>query len=307
VRRVHVLVTGAAGFLGRHAVRRLLDRGDTVTGVDRLAIPAGDGSARHLVEDVTAAGGRWRAVAAQVDAVLHLAARPGVRSCGTEVEADRARDILGTTTEVLTTTPPSTAVVVTSSSAVYGEAPPDRGSAEGDPLRPLGSYGRWKVAVEDACARRRERGGLVSVARPFTVAGPGQRPDMAVARWLDAVLAGRPVQVLGGLDRGRDVSDVDDVVTGLVALLDAGARDRLSCTVNLGAGAPRSHAEVLDAVARVTGRAVEVEIVPAHPADPVRTHADPSLAERLLGLVPRTDLDTVVARQLAARLTPAAA
>ncbi|MGF1646555.1 MAG: NAD-dependent epimerase/dehydratase family protein [Kineosporiaceae bacterium] len=307
---MHVLVTGSAGFLGRHAARALAARGDLVTGVDRrpdASAARGDRRTRHLVEDLTSPGGRWRAVAAEADAVLHLAARPGVRGAGAELEACRSADILTAAVEVLAAAPPEVPVVVASSSAVYGEAPAGRGSREDDPLRPRGSYGRWKLAVEQACAERAGRGGLVSVARPFTVAGPGQRPDMALSRWLEAVTAGRPVEVLGGLDRSRDISDVTDVVAGLVALVDDGVRHRRSCTVNLGAGHPRTHAEVLDAVGRITGRRVAVRLRPAHPDEVAHTRSDPARARRLLGLDPSTDLDDLVRRQLAAATASRAA
>ncbi|MGF1662665.1 MAG: NAD-dependent epimerase/dehydratase family protein [Kineosporiaceae bacterium] len=296
---MEVLVTGAAGFLGSHLTESLARRGDTVTGVDRRVAPPVPWG-RHLVEDVVAGGGTWRREAAAADAVVHLAARPGVRAAEAGVEAARRRDILDSTRAVMAATPLRTPLIVVSSSAVYGDAPTGRGSREDDPLRPVGSYGQWKLRVEALCSRRRAQGGLVSVARPFTVAGPRQRPDMAVSRWLSDALAGRPATVLGGLDRTRDVSDVDDVTAGLLALVDRGVHDRLGVTVNLGPGTPRSHADVLDAVARVTGTGVDVVVRPSHPDEVRHSCADPSLARDVLGIDPHTDLDDVVGRQLSA-------
>lgn len=297
-----VVVTGAAGFLGGHAVTRLLERGDEVVAVDRRPVPhdLAERVRTVLREDLTDPTGRWRVHVRRADAVLHLAARPGVRDGGEAVEGARQRDILGSTRALAEGVPDDVPLVAVSSSAAYGEAPHGRGSREDDPLRPVGSYARWKSAAEEVCARRRDRGGLVSIARPFTVAGPGQRRDMAVDRWLRAAVAGEPAQVMGGLDRARDVTDVADVVTGLVRLLDIGVHDRHAATVNLGAGRPRTHREVIESVVRVTGRPLATVIVPAHPDEVTRTHADTATAARLLGLAPSTDLDGLLERQLAA-------
>ena len=86
-------------------------------------------------------------------------------------------------------------LLVTSSSSVYGGARCDRPGGEGDRLAPRGEYATSKVATEERCATRAARGGLVCVARPFTVAGKGQRSDMALARWLEAGRRGAPLVV----------------------------------------------------------------------------------------------------------------
>lgn len=302
-----VLVTGAAGFIAGHVIRALLDRGDQVHGVDRLPAHGPDTTAyTHLQADLTTSR-VWHHAARRADAVIHLAARPGVRSDGHhnqqgggDVERERARDILGTAESVLAATPLRTPVVVTSSAAVYGEGHRARGSREDDPLRPRGGYGRWKLAVEARCAERSAAGGLVSVARPFSVAGPGQRPDMAISRWLAAVTTGGPVTVLGDLARSRDVTAVEDVTAGLVALLDAAVVDGRGGTVNLGAGRPRTHREVLDAMERVCERPARIERRPPHPDDVRHTWADPTRAADLIGWQPHHDLDDLLRRQLQA-------
>src|SRR5918994_165350 len=139
--------------------------------------------------------------------------------------------------------PRGTPLVVTSSSSVYGGAA-GRPSHEDDPLRPLGGYARSKAAVERLCARRLAAGGLVTVARPFTVAGEGQRPDMALARWIAAVRARRPVPVLCSPGRTRDVTDVRDVVRAL----RLAAERRVAGPLNVGTGRPRTLAELAAAV-----------------------------------------------------------
>lgn len=288
-----VVVTGAAGFLGGHLVDALAAAGYDVVAVDRATPrtppPVGARSLRADVLDAVTAD-----AVRDASAVFHLAGRPGVRDSGPEVEAARHRDNVLATAAVLAAAPSGVPVVVTSSSSVYGGAAA-RPSREDDDLRPRGGYARSKVAVEELCARRREAGGAVAVVRPFTVAGPGQRADMAIATWTDAVLAGTPVRLLGGARRSRDITDVADVVRALVALADLG----LGRTVNIGTGTAHTHAQILDAVCAAVGRPALVLDEPAGADEAVATLADTTLCERLLGWRPVTDLGDVVRRQVA--------
>jgi nucleoside-diphosphate-sugar epimerase len=128
------------------------------------------------------------------------------------------------------------------------------------------------------------------VARPFTVIGEGQRPDMALSRWIAAARQGRPLRVLGSLDRTRDFTDVRDVARALAALRGA------SGVVNIGAGSPHRLGDAVDAVGTVLGAEPVVEVVPAAPEEVPDTWADPSRLAELTGIVPVTDLVDAVAR-----------
>jgi nucleoside-diphosphate-sugar epimerase len=292
-----VVVTGAAGFLGSALVSALAARGDRVVAVDRRPVPARPG-VRPLTADLLDADEAVAAALRAAEAVFHLAGRPGVRDSGPAADAARARDNVRATAAVLRQVPPRTPLVVTSSSSVYGGAR-GRPSAERDPLRPLGGYARSKAVVEALCAARAAAGGAVTVARPFTVAGPGQRPDMAVARWLAAVRAGRPVTILGSPARTRDVTDVRDVVRALVL---AAERD-VPGALNVGTGRPHTLADLAAAVCAAAGAPVEVLVRPAGAEEPPATWADTGRIGRLLGFVPRTDLAALVREQMSA--TPA--
>jgi nucleoside-diphosphate-sugar epimerase len=226
------------------------------------------------------------------DAVFHLAGRPGVRDTG--AEAARRRDNVAATAAVLAAVPRDTPLVVTSSSSVYGGAA-GRPSREGDPLRPLGGYARSKAAMEALCRSR-----PVAVLRPFTVAGEGQRPDMALARWIAAVRAGRPVEVYGSPARTRDVTDVRDLVRAARAAAERG----VAGPVNVGTGRPRTLAELAAAVGRAVGAPVELVVRPAAAVEPAGTWADTTRCAAALGFVPHTDLDALVRRQAAARPRP---
>jgi nucleoside-diphosphate-sugar epimerase len=170
-----------------------------------------------------------------------------------------------------------------------------------DRLQRRGGYARSKVALERRCCQRAAGGGLVAVARPFTVAGEGQRPDMAIARWLAAVGRGQPIRILGGPDRTRDATDVADVTVGLVRMAEAG----VAGAVNLGSGVGHRLGDLAATVGAVVGQRPRLVLEPAGPAEPVATLADTHRCRRLLGFVPVTDLAALIARQAAAGPTPA--
>lgn len=290
-----VVVTGAAGFIGRAVVAALRDRGRDVVGIDRRtwAPAAGERVIRASLED---GGADVRDALLDADAVIHLAGCPGVRDLTPDIALRRHRDNVLAGEVVLTQVPLATPVVVASSSSVYGGSVDGRASGEDDRLRPRGGYARSKVVLEERCAARRARGGLVGVVRPFTVAGEGQRPDMAISRWLAAADEGRPLTVLGSLDRVRDVTDVRDVAEGIVRAAERG----LATTVNLGTGVPRPLQDLVAAVALATGSSPVVRVRPAATEEVPATRADTRRCAALLGFVPHTDLSALVARQLAA-------
>jgi nucleoside-diphosphate-sugar epimerase len=298
---VRVVVTGSSGFIGTHLVGQLADRGADVVGLDRrLPLPGAPGE--HLPVELTDPGTRNRITAElrRADVVFHLAGRAGVRDCGPAVDSARRRGNGLAAVTVVGLTPPTTPLIVTSSSSVYGGAEVRNGEAvpshETDPLHPRGGYARSKVLVERLCAQRRARGGLVTVARPFTVAGPGQRPDMARARWIRAALDGAPAHVLGSLERRRDTTDVRQVAR---ALADLAAHPDLD-VVNIGTGTTVRLGDMLSAVVRAVARPVEIVFEPADREEPAVTRAHTARLERQLGWVPETDLDELVQAQVAA-------
>ena len=289
-----VVVTGAAGFIGRHLVAALAARGQTVVGIDRREAMPWD-AAVQIVADLAEQGdGVVDDVLRTADAVFHLAAFPGVRDTGKRADERRQRDNVDATRRVTDAVPLATPLVVTSSSSVYGGST-GAPCTETDMLRPRGRYAESKVEAERACARRVSRGGLVAVARPFTVAGEGQRPDMAIARWIEATRRGRPLAVYGGLARQRDITDVRHVVEGLIRMAEGNVRS----TVNLGTGSAVTLQQIISAVEAAVGVPATTEIVPAADVEPAATLADTTRCEQLLGFVPTTDITDLVARQAA--------
>lgn len=291
------VVTGSAGFVGRNLVDELVARGYWVTGIDRQPVASGTGYG-HVTADLAtgAAHGRLAEIAAESDVVFHLAARPGVRSEGPHVARMRERDNVTATRNLLSSTPADIPVVAASSSSVYGGSRPGVASREDDPLRPRGGYALSKVAMERLCEERRARGGLVAVLRPFTVAGEGQRRDMAFSLWLEALRNGEPIRIFGSEQRSRDITDIREAVQGFIR---AGER-RLNETVNLGTGVGHTLIEMATTLMDVSGRSGEVVYHPASPVEVDATCADTGLCRELLGFVPTTDLPGLLARQIAA-------
>lgn len=291
-----VVVTGSAGFLGRAVVARLLADGRTVLGVDRNpAVPLGPRH-RTLHADLVDADPAVTTAIREAEGVLHLAGCPGVRDARADAALHRHRDNVLATAVVLRAAGRQVPVVTATSSSVYGGAVSGRPCREDDPLNPRGGYAASKAAAEALCRDHNAAGGHVVVARPFTVAGEGQRPDMALSLWIDAARDGRPVRVFGSLDRTRDVTDVRDVARALTALLGAGAPG----PVNIGTGTARRLGEMVEAIAAVLDVDVDVRVEPAGPEEVPDTRADTRRLAALIGFVPRTDLIEVITRQVAA-------
>lgn len=292
-----VVVTGSAGFVGRAVVARLLEAGREVVGIDRRGgIPSGVPGHTELHADLLGADGVAAAAIREASGVIHLAGCPGVRDSRSDVAWHRHRDNVLATAAVLGAAGRGTTVVAATSSSIYGGSTGGRACAESDPLRPRGGYAASKALSEGLCRDHNEAGGRVVIARPFTVAGEGQRPDMALAIWIEAARNGRPLRILGGPERTRDVTDVRDAARALVALLDADEPG----PVNVGTGVPVRLDAMVEAIARVLDVEVRTRVEPAGPEEVADTRADTRRLASLVGFVPETDLVDVVARQIAA-------
>lgn len=292
-----VVVTGSTGFLGRALTRNLLQAGYAVTGIDRIPAPT-IGAPGHIeiTADLLDGDPRVEDALARADAVIHLAGCPGVRDQCSDIARWRYRDNVLTTAAVFEAVPLEVHVVVATSSSVYGGCRDSRPCAEDDPLRPVGGYARSKARAEMLCAARSAAGGRVTLARPFTVAGEGQRPDMALAIWLADAAAGRPLRVIGSPERTRDITDVRDVAHVLTAIVARG----VTGPINVGTGVGHRLGDLVDAVGAALDVEVRTAVVPARPEEVADTLADTRRLRRLVGFVPVTDLADVLRRQIAA-------
>ena len=307
---MRALVTGCAGFIGSHLCEALVAAGHEVAGIDaftgnypavekRHNLARLDDVADFELHEVDLAEDPLEALVEDRDAVFHLAGEPGVpQSWGDQLPAYLRNNVVSThrLLDALARRP-GARLVLSSSSSIYGEAAtlPTPESARPAPLSP---YGATKLAAEEACALYRRVHAVPSVIlRFFSVYGPRQRPDMAMRRFCEAALDGRPVRVVGDGSQTRDFTYVGDIVPATVAA--AAAAGVVGGTYNLGGGGHVSVAGIVGLLGEIAGRLLAVEHVPAQPGEPRATGAETARAREDLGFQPLTGVREGLGAQLA--------
>ena len=306
-----ILVTGAAGFIGSHLTDRLLKLGHEVVGVDcftdnysrerklqNLAWANSLGEFRLVRGDLLDLD--LRGLLEGVDGIAHLAGEPGVRaSWGPNFALYLERNVR--TTELLLRAVWQEGVgpfVYASSSSVYGS---DGGGpvTEDSPKRPASPYGLSKLAAEElAGLYAREREVPVTILRYFTVYGPRQRPEMALARIISAAAEGRSVEIFGDGEQVREMTYVSDVVDATVAALEQKTPDRTRRVYNVGGGTRTTVNGMLAGIRRAMGSPVEAVYGPPAEGDVRSTWADSGRAARELGYRPRVGLEEGIGTQV---------
>lgn len=296
------LVTGGAGFIGRHVVGELLNRGVAVRVIDDLSRArrgsltafAGRPGYLGLTRGDVADPAALRSGLMGVDTVFHLAAAVDVgASVHGPVQSIRA-NVLGTLNVLEAARAANLRLVVVSTCHVYASAarPLDE-QAETAPASP---YAASKLAADDLTAGYRRAFGLRhTIVRPFNVYGPWQRGDLeggVVARFLQAALAGRPLEVHGDGGQTRDFLYVEDAARGIV---DAATESAVDRTLNLATGRETSIRELATLIDHDAGR---VRHVPhPHPqAEVERYLGNAARARELLDWRPRVALPEGLAR-----------
>ena len=304
------LVTGAAGFIGSNLTRNLLDSGWDVCGVDSLddyydparkranVAGARESSAFHFVK-----GNLLRLDLSPlldgVTVVFHQAGQPGVRSSWSTGFGDYTRNNIDVTQRLLEACRGSTdleRVVYASSSSVYGAAITFPVVEDDQPV-PFSPYGVTKLAAEHLCRVYGANFGVPTVAlRYFTVYGPGQRPDMAIYRLIEAAIEGTTFELFGDGRQIRDFTFVGDIVAANRAAV--GADIEPGTIINVAAGGAESMEGLIGRVESAVGRPIHVERAVHQPGDVARTGADTSRARALLGWQPEVSLDEGIALQV---------
>jgi nucleoside-diphosphate-sugar epimerase len=281
------VVTGAAGFIGSHLLRALLERGHDAVGWDAFtdyydpALKEENATGLpvvriDLVEDALDLSG--------VDGVFHLAAQPGVRSFGGVFPTYVRQNVLASQRLFEAAVAGGARTVLASSSSVYGDAAAYPTPEETVP-RPLSPYGITKLAAEHlAHAYGSEFGLGCVVLRYFTIYGPSQRPDMAFTRMVTALAEGRPFELYGDGTQSRSFTYVDDVVEATIAAMEGAPA---GAVYNVGGGVEVSMLQAIEVLARVAGRRLEVVRGPRVEGDVKRTAADTSRIRADLGWEPR--------------------
>lgn len=313
-----ILVTGAAGFIGYHVVSSLLSRGDEVIGVDNLNAYYDvnlkqarlDALAQHAhaknftflkleLADTAAVDALFSQH--RIDSVIHLAAQAGVRYSLTNPHAYISSNLVAFTNILEACRHHSIRhLVYASSSSVYGGNTKLPFSETDSVDHPVSLYAATKKANELMAYTYSHLYQFPTTGlRFFTVYGPWGRPDMAPFLFTDAILNGRPIQVFNHGDMLRDFTYIDDIVQGVVHVLDkppviANSQDGTPKApynvFNIGNSQPERLMEFIELLESALGKTTEKALLPMQPGDVKATFADSSKLNEWVGFKPETAL-----------------
>ena len=302
-----VVVTGAAGFIGSHLCERLIELGHHVVGVDSFTdyyersrkeenLAELKANPDFTFEELDLVDADLRPALRGARVVYHLAGQPGVRPSWGEQFDRYVRDNILATQRLLEhlKETPIDRLVFAGSSSVYGDAEmfPTKESAL---PRPVSPYGVTKLAAEHLALLYAKNFGLPVVSvRYFTVYGPRQRPDMAFALFMQALIDGDPIEIFGDGEQSREFTYVSDAVEGTIK---AATADVVGQVFNLGGGSRVTVNRVLATLEDISRIKAKRKTLPAAPGDPRHTGASINLARERLGWEPRVSLREGLTKQ----------
>jgi UDP-glucuronate 4-epimerase len=297
---MRILVTGGAGFIGSHLVEKLLAEGNQIAILDdfddyyepRIKRENIAGFARdvavHQVDLRDAGAVRSLFHREKFDAIMHLAARAGVRPSIAHPQLYYDTNVAGTLH--LLEAARVTGVqrfIFASSSSVYGICKTVPFSENFHLTQTISPYAATKIAGEFLCSTYAHLYRIRIVAlRYFTVYGPRQRPDLAIHQFTRRIHAGQVINQFGDGSTRRDYTYIDDIVQGTVAALKY--EGPLFDIFNLGESQTIPLRDLIVAIERELGKKAQINQMPEQPGDVPLTCADISKAKRLLGYAPRT-------------------
>ena len=298
----HVVVTGGAGFIGSHLVEHLLNDRFRVTVVDNfdpfydraskranLKECLGRPDFRLLELDIRNAEEIRGKLTADYDAILHLAAKAGVRPSIQDPLSYQDVNVRGTQNLLeWARTRGIQQFIFASSSSVYGVNPRVPWREDDHVLKPISPYASTKVSGELLGHVYSHLYGIRFIAlRLFTVYGPRQRPDLAIHKFARAMLEGKSVPLFGDGSTRRDYTYIGDIVAGIRAALDYSGS--MYEVINLGNNRTVSLSEMVSALEEVLGIKAKIAPKSEQPGDVPQTWADVAKAKQLLGYEPRTE------------------
>lgn len=314
---MRVFITGTSGFIGFHLARRLRADGHVVDGFDGMT-PYYDLRLKEARRNLLLRSNHFRdtiamledmegllhaARAAAPDVIIHLAAQAGVRYSLQNPRAYVDANLVGTfnVMEIARILQPRH-LLIASTSSVYGASPSVPFFETDRTDQPLTLYAATKKANEAMAHAYAHLWSIpTTMFRFFTVYGPWGRPDMAPLKFVDAIENGRVIDIYNHGDMSRDFTFIDDLVEGVVRLIDCvparGASDEsVSPTapfriVNIGRGEPVMLLDFIETVERTLGKRAKRNYLDMQKGDVPRTFASADLLERLTGYRPQTPLD----------------
>lgn len=303
-----LIVTGGAGFIGSHFVERALTAGHQVVVLDdfndyyppqlkRANLRAVKDHARVCELDIRD-GARVRAILAESkpDAVVHLAARAGVRPSIQDPELYLDTNIKGTFHLLeAARSAGASRFILASSSSVYGVIQSVPFREDMCLNQTISPYAASKLAAEQLCSNYAHLFGMRCIAlRFFTVYGPRQRPDLAIHSFTRSIFQGTPIRQFGDGSTRRDYTYIDDILQGLTATLTYNGPSY--DVFNLGESETTPLSTLIRLIEEAAGRKALIERLPEQPGDVPVTYADISKARQLLDYHPKTKVSEGIPR-----------
>ena len=302
----HILVTGAAGFIGSHLCEDLLTSGYTISGVDNFD-PFYNRAIKEQNLEELKKNDRFRFIEAdisdkssfdliedKVDAVIHLAAKAGVRPSIDDPAGYINTNIVGTN-NILNWMKEKgiKKFVFASSSSVYGNNKKIPFAESDNVDNPISPYAFTKKTGElmNFSFHHLYQMSIVNL-RFFTVYGPRQRPDLAIHKFIKLIDENKAIPVFGKGDTYRDYTFITDIVKGIIASLDyVISKDHVYEIFNIGNNQPVSLMELIITLYRLLGKEPRLEYLPMQPGDVDRTYASIEKAQSVLGYSPSTTIE----------------
>jgi UDP-glucuronate 4-epimerase len=304
-KRMKILVTGGAGFIGSHVVEALLSREHEVIAIDNFdpfyeisvkeanLIEAQKHSAFHLyridILDKSALNDIFSEN--QIELVIHLAAKAGVRPSILDPLGYYNANVEGTLNLLeICKEFGMNKFIFASSSSVYGNNDKIPFSEEDNVDFPISPYAATKKAGELLCHNYHYLYGIdIFVLRFFTVYGPRQRPDLAIHKFFRLIGQDKPIQIYGDGLTSRDYTYIDDILHGILNSIE---RVKGYEIINLGESKTIQLKDLILSIEKLVGKEVRKEYLDMQPGDVLQTYADISKARRLLDYNPVTDMET---------------
>jgi len=320
---MHILITGAAGFIGSTLAHRLLDRGDTVVGIDNLndyydvrlkearlsRLKDKEGFQFERLDIIDREGMGKLFETQKFDVVMHLAAQAGVRYSIENAYAYIDANLVGFG-NILEGCRHSGVghLVFASSSSVYGANTKLPFSENDNVDHPVSLYAASKKANELMAHSYAHLYGLpVTGLRFFTVYGPWGRPDMALFKFTKGILEGTPIPVFNQGKMVRDFTYIDDIIEGVVRVIDQPAQPNPDWSgnnpdaatsyanyrvYNIGNNQPVELMRYIEVLEECLGKKAEMDLLPMQAGDVPATYADTTILERAVGFKPATTVET---------------
>ncbi len=307
-----VLVTGAAGFIGYHTCRALLDRGMDVVGIDnlndyysvdlkisRLELLNPYSNFRFVKVDISEQESLTETLGSpRFDHVIHLAAQAGIRYSLENPFAYMKSNLMGhmVILELCRHLPDLKHLIYASSSSVYGNSKTLPLSESDRADRPISLYAATKRSDELLSESyshlyRIPQTGL----RFFTVYGPWGRPDMAYWKFTQSILDGKPIYVYNNGDMKRDFTYVDDIISGILSVMDKPPEGNGNSSphriLNIGNSRPESLTHMIGIIEQALECKAQIILEPMQPGDVYETYSDISAIQSLTGFKPETSIE----------------